>query len=111
MAETGLLVPGTDPTDGLYSRGGEDAEWVPAVWAEAVRWPEYAALCADPAIYAAGDTVVHSPYMMHAATNNADPQGRIRLSTDIRHQLARDAAAPPGTTTTQTTTTCDTKSG
>lgn len=45
------------------------------------RWP-----IAD---YEAGDMVVHSPYMIHAATSNIDPQGRIRLSTDIRHQNVR----------------------
>jgi ectoine hydroxylase-related dioxygenase (phytanoyl-CoA dioxygenase family) len=36
--------------------------------------------------YAAGDVVLHSPFMIHAATNNASPLGRIRLSTDIRFQ-------------------------
>jgi ectoine hydroxylase-related dioxygenase (phytanoyl-CoA dioxygenase family) len=40
--------------------------------------------------YEAGDMVVHSPYMVHAATINTDPQGRIRLSTDIRYQRVRD---------------------
>lgn len=40
--------------------------------------------------YEAGDMVVHSPYMIHASTNNADPLGRIRLSTDIRYQNVRD---------------------
>jgi ectoine hydroxylase-related dioxygenase (phytanoyl-CoA dioxygenase family) len=35
--------------------------------------------------YEAGDMVVHSPYMVHAATVNADPEGRLRLSTDIRY--------------------------
>lgn len=40
--------------------------------------------------YEAGDMVVHSPYMIHAATQNVDVQQRIRLSTDIRYQLVRD---------------------
>lgn len=40
--------------------------------------------------YEAGDMVVHSPYMIHAATMNTDPLGRIRLSTDIRYQRVRD---------------------
>ena len=40
--------------------------------------------------YEAGDVVIHSPYMIHASTNNADPEGRIRLSTDIRYQNVRD---------------------
>ncbi len=34
--------------------------------------------------------VVHSPYMIHAATVNSDPDGRMRLSTDIRYQRVRD---------------------
>lgn len=36
--------------------------------------------------YEAGDMVVHSAYMIHAASDNVDPKGRIRLSTDIRYQ-------------------------
>jgi len=44
-------------------------------------------LCAD---YEAGDMVIHSAYMIHAATENRDPGGRMRLSTDIRYQLVSD---------------------
>lgn len=40
--------------------------------------------------YEAGDMVVHSPYMIHAATVNMDASGRMRLSTDIRYQRVRD---------------------
>ena len=40
--------------------------------------------------YEAGDVVFHSPYMIHAATQNEDVQGRMRLSTDIRFQRVRD---------------------
>ena len=36
--------------------------------------------------YQAGDVVVHSSYMIHAATLNNDLTRRIRLSTDIRYQ-------------------------
>ncbi len=36
--------------------------------------------------YTAGDVVLHSPWMIHAAPDNADPEGRMRLSTDIRFQ-------------------------
>lgn len=43
-------------------------------------------LCAD---YEAGDMVIHDPYMIHAATVNADDE-RMRLSIDIRYQLVRD---------------------
>ncbi len=41
--------------------------------------------------YEAGDMVIHSPYMIHAATQNHDPLNRMRLSTDIRFQRADDA--------------------
>jgi ectoine hydroxylase-related dioxygenase (phytanoyl-CoA dioxygenase family) len=44
-------------------------------------------LCAD---YEAGDMLIHSAYMIHAATENRDPAGRMRLSTDIRYQLVSD---------------------
>jgi ectoine hydroxylase-related dioxygenase (phytanoyl-CoA dioxygenase family) len=40
--------------------------------------------------YEAGDVVLHSPFMIHAATANDDSTGRIRLSTDIRYQNVRD---------------------
>lgn len=40
--------------------------------------------------YEAGDVMLHSPYMIHAATANDDPEGRIRLSCDIRYQNVRD---------------------
>lgn len=40
--------------------------------------------------YEAGDVMLHSPFMIHAATANDDPDGRIRLSCDIRYQNVRD---------------------
>jgi len=39
--------------------------------------------------YEAGDVLMHSPYMIHAATANTDTR-RMRLSTDIRYQNLRD---------------------
>jgi ectoine hydroxylase-related dioxygenase (phytanoyl-CoA dioxygenase family) len=44
--------------------------------------------------YEAGDMVVHSPYMIHASTRNESPDGRMRLSTDIRFQRASDRIDP-----------------
>jgi ectoine hydroxylase-related dioxygenase (phytanoyl-CoA dioxygenase family) len=44
--------------------------------------------------YEAGDMVIHSAYMIHAATENRDPMGRMRLSTDIRYQLVSDDIDP-----------------
>ena len=40
--------------------------------------------------YEAGDMMIHSAYMIHAATVNTDPNGHMRLSTDIRYQRLRD---------------------
>ncbi|WP_328379312.1 phytanoyl-CoA dioxygenase family protein [Streptomyces sp. NBC_00440] len=40
--------------------------------------------------YEAGDMVVHSPYLVHAALDNTDPEEVTRLSTDIRYQRADD---------------------
>jgi ectoine hydroxylase-related dioxygenase (phytanoyl-CoA dioxygenase family) len=39
--------------------------------------------------YEAGDMMVHSAYMIHAATTNQHPT-QMRLSTDIRYQRIRD---------------------
>lgn len=44
--------------------------------------------------YAPGDVVVHTAQMVHAALDNVDPRGRLRLSTDIRYQLADEAIDP-----------------
>jgi ectoine hydroxylase-related dioxygenase (phytanoyl-CoA dioxygenase family) len=70
-----------------YNRHMADGGWIskdlPAM-AERfdTRW-----LIAD---YEAGDVVLHSPYMIHAATRNLSRRGRIRLSTDIRFQNVED---------------------
>jgi len=40
--------------------------------------------------YEAGDMVVHTSYMIHAATQNMSSENRMRLSTDIRYQRIRD---------------------
>jgi ectoine hydroxylase-related dioxygenase (phytanoyl-CoA dioxygenase family) len=42
--------------------------------------------------FAAGDMLVHSPYIIHASTTNEDTSGRMRLSTDIRYQRVSDPA-------------------
>ncbi len=65
------------------AKGGWLSEDLPALAEQtASRW-----LVAD---YEAGDVVIHSPYMIHAATTNQDFQGRMRLSTDIRYQRVDD---------------------
>jgi len=40
--------------------------------------------------YDAGDVVVHSAHLIHAALDNVDSHGRLRLSTDIRYQRVSD---------------------
>lgn len=40
--------------------------------------------------YEAGDMVIHTSYMIHAATQNDSREERMRLSTDIRYQRIRD---------------------
>jgi hypothetical protein len=40
--------------------------------------------------YRIGDVVVHSAYIIHAALDNVNPDGLIRLSTDIRYQRLSD---------------------
>ena len=40
--------------------------------------------------YEAGDMVVHSAYMIHAASLNQSTESRIRVSTDIRYQLVNE---------------------
>jgi ectoine hydroxylase-related dioxygenase (phytanoyl-CoA dioxygenase family) len=44
--------------------------------------------------YEAGDIVLHSPFMIHAATLNESREGIIRLSTDIRYQNVSDEIDP-----------------
>lgn len=34
--------------------------------------------------FEAGDVVFHNEYLIHGAVKNQDPEGRIRLSTDLR---------------------------
>lgn len=36
--------------------------------------------------FRAGDVMIHSAHIIHAATDNVDPDGIMRLSTDIRYQ-------------------------
>jgi ectoine hydroxylase-related dioxygenase (phytanoyl-CoA dioxygenase family) len=71
-----------------YNRNMREGGWISTNLVEMAdrfksRW-----LIAD---YDAGDLVIHSPYMIHAATQNHDPMNRIRLSTDIRYQRTDDS--------------------
>lgn len=70
-----------------YNKNMREGGWIGTDLAEMARRFDTRWLMAD---YEAGDMVIHSPYMIHAATNNADPRGRIRLSSDTRYQAASD---------------------
>jgi ectoine hydroxylase-related dioxygenase (phytanoyl-CoA dioxygenase family) len=74
-----------------YNRNMREGGWISTNLVEMAdrfksRW-----LIAD---YEAGDMVIHSPYMIHAATLNRDPLDRSRLSTDIRYQRVDDLIDP-----------------
>ena len=74
-----------------YNRNMREAGWVSTNLVEMAERFKSRWLVAD---YEAGDMVIHSPYMIHAATRNRDPLDRMRLSTDIRFQLAADLIDP-----------------
>ena len=78
--------------------------WVQAEEAAGVRKRPAASITADlPGLaddhdgrwlvtdYAAGDVMVHTAQMVHAALDNVDPAHLMRLSTDIRYQRVSDA--------------------
>lgn len=70
-----------------YNKNMRNGGWISTDLADMARRFNSRWLMAD---YEAGDMVIHSPYMVHAATVNNDPHGRIRLSTDIRYQAKSD---------------------
>lgn len=70
-----------------YNRNMREAGWISTDLVDMAERFESRWLIAD---YEAGDMVIHSPYMIHAATSNRDPLERMRLSTDIRFQRADD---------------------
>ncbi len=71
-----------------YNRNMRENGWISTNLVEMANRFKSRWLIAD---YEAGDMVIHSPYMIHAATHNNDPLNRIRLSTDIRYQCVDDA--------------------
>lgn len=74
-----------------YNRNMRENGWISTNLMEMAERFDSRWLSAD---YEAGDMVVHSPYMIHAATQNNDPLHRIRLSTDIRFQRLNDEIDP-----------------
>ncbi|MCZ8544274.1 phytanoyl-CoA dioxygenase family protein [Mesorhizobium qingshengii] len=70
-----------------YNRNMTEGGWVSKDLPEMAERFDTRWLIAD---FEAGDVVLHSPYMIHASTTNQSPDGRIRLSTDIRFQNVDD---------------------
>lgn len=70
-----------------YNRNMRENGWISTNLVEMAERFQSRWLMAD---YEAGDMVIHSPYMIHAATQNHDPLKRMRLSTDIRFQRVDD---------------------
>jgi len=66
-----------------FNRNMREGGWISTNLVEMAERFKSRWLIAD---YEAGDMVIHSPYMVHAATQNRDPLQRMRLSTDIRFQ-------------------------
>jgi ectoine hydroxylase-related dioxygenase (phytanoyl-CoA dioxygenase family) len=74
-----------------YNRNMREGGWISTNLVEMAERFQSRWLIAD---YEAGDMVIHSPYMIHAATQNHDPLGRMRLSTDIRFQRVDEQIDP-----------------
>lgn len=70
-----------------YNRNMTEGGWVSNNLPEMAEKFDTQWLAAD---YESGDVVLHSPFMIHASTNNANPHRRLRLSTDIRFQNVDD---------------------
>jgi ectoine hydroxylase-related dioxygenase (phytanoyl-CoA dioxygenase family) len=88
-AEFSVLNAELSPAERInaYNKNMSEGGWVGKDLADMVERFDSRWLIAD---YDMGDMVVHSPYMIHAATQNKSSQNRIRLSTDIRYQNVRD---------------------
>lgn len=74
-----------------YNRNMRENGWISTDLVDMAERFDSRWLIAD---YEAGDMVIHSPYMIHAATQNNDALHRIRLSTDIRFQRLDDKIDP-----------------
>jgi ectoine hydroxylase-related dioxygenase (phytanoyl-CoA dioxygenase family) len=70
-----------------YNRNMTERGWISKNLPEVADKFDTQWLAAD---YQSGDVVLHSPFMIHASTNNASPDRRLRLSTDIRFQTVDD---------------------
>jgi ectoine hydroxylase-related dioxygenase (phytanoyl-CoA dioxygenase family) len=83
--KNGELSP--DERISAYNRNMTEGGWVSKDLPDMAERFDTRWLIAD---YEAGDVVLHSPFMIHAATLNESREGIIRLSTDIRYQNVSD---------------------
>jgi ectoine hydroxylase-related dioxygenase (phytanoyl-CoA dioxygenase family) len=83
-AKNGNLTP--EERISAYNKNMAEGGWVTKNLPEMAERFDTRWLMAD---YEAGDMMVHSAYMIHAATTNMDAC-HMRLSTDIRYQRVRD---------------------
>jgi len=70
-----------------YNKNMAEGGWISKDLPDMARKFDTRWLVAD---YEAGDIVLHSPFMIHAATLNESREGYVRLSTDIRYQNVVD---------------------
>jgi ectoine hydroxylase-related dioxygenase (phytanoyl-CoA dioxygenase family) len=85
VAESADLTP--EQRIGAYNKHMKAGGWITDDLPELADQADARWLIAD---YEAGDIMLHSPFMIHAATANDSADKRIRLSTDIRYQNVRD---------------------
>ena len=85
QAESQDLAPEERVT--AYNRHMKAGGWISDNLPEMAEQFDSRWLIAD---YEAGDVMLHSPFMIHAATANDSREDQIRLSTDIRYQNVRD---------------------
>jgi len=65
FAGTGLLAPGSDPLEGIYSGGGEDKEATHRLMLEVVRWAAYEAFCLSAPIIKFYEDFLQEPVYLH----------------------------------------------
>ena len=65
MAETGLVAPGTDPVEGLYSGAAGTGPAVGRMVTEIVRWAAYEAFCLSAPVIRFYEALFESPVYLH----------------------------------------------
>jgi hypothetical protein len=65
VAEAGLLAPGSDPVDGIFSGEQVSPETSHRIFAEATQLPAYLALCLSPLIWHFYEEFLGGPIYLH----------------------------------------------